>query len=148
MNRFDSPEGNMILYLARLQEKEMSSPCGPDVRLLNNGRKLNMNALKWDKEFALEQAADDRELLQELLGIFKDSMQSDVLLIQQGLDEGSAAKICGAAHSIKGAAASLGILGIKEIALAIEEESRTGGLDVARLKLPELQALLLELQTL
>lgn len=107
-----------------------------------------MNALKWDKEFALEQAADDRELLQELLAIFKDSMQSDVLLIQQGLDEGLAAKVCGAAHSIKGASASLGILGIKEIALAIEEESRAGGLAVARAKLPELLALLQELQNL
>ncbi|KJR96800.1 MAG: histidine phosphotransferase [Desulfobulbaceae bacterium BRH_c16a] len=107
-----------------------------------------MNALKWDKEFAMEQAADDRELLQELLAIFKDSLLSDVLLIEQGLDEGSAAKVCGAAHSIKGASASLGILGIKEIAVVIEEESRAGGLEAARKKLPVLQSLLHELQAL
>lgn len=107
-----------------------------------------MNALKWDKEFAMEQAADDRELLQELLSIFKDSLLSDVHLIEQGLDEGSAAKVCGAAHSIKGASASLGILGIKEIAVVIEEESRAGGLEAARNKLPVLQSLLHELQAL
>jgi HPt (histidine-containing phosphotransfer) domain-containing protein len=107
-----------------------------------------MNALKWNKEFALEQAADDAELLEELLDIFKDSLQADLLIIEQGLDEGSAAKVGGAAHSIKGAAASLGILGIHEIALEVEEDSRAGGLDIAREKYPLLQSLLIELRTL
>ena len=46
--------------------------------------------LKWNKEFALEQAADDAELLEELLEIFKDSLQADLLLIEQGLEEDSA----------------------------------------------------------
>lgn len=107
-----------------------------------------MNALKWDKEFALEQAADDAELLEELLEIFKESLQSDLQLIKQGLAEESAAKIMGAAHSIKGAAASLGILGIQEIATEVEEDCRTGGVDVGREKLEVLQSLLAELQTL
>jgi len=107
-----------------------------------------MNALKWDKEFALEQAADDAELLKELLEIFKDSLQSDVQRIQLGLEEGSPAKISAAAHSIKGAAASLGIVGIHEIALQVEEDSRAGGLDVARTKLEELQTLLAALKAL
>ena len=109
---------------------------------------MDMNALKWDKEFAMEQAADDKELLQELLTIFKDSLQADVLLIEQGLEEESAAKVCSAAHSIKGASASLGIMAIKELALLIEEESRAGGLETARLKLPELQSLLHQVQHL
>ena len=107
-----------------------------------------MNALKWDKAFALEQAADDAELLKELLEIFKDSLQSDLQRIQQGLAEGSAAKISAAAHSIKGAAASLGIVGIHEIALRVEEDSRAGSLDVARAKIDDLQDLLAELKTL
>lgn len=107
-----------------------------------------MNALKWDKEFALEQAADDAELLEELLEIFKESLQSDLQLIEQGLAEESAAKIMGAAHSIKGAAASLGILGIQEIATEVEEDSRAGGVDVGRVKLEVLHSLLAELQAL
>lgn len=107
-----------------------------------------MNALKWDKEFALEQAADDVELLKELLEIFKDSLQSDVQRMQQGLVEGSAAKISAAAHSIKGAAASLGIVGIHEIALQVELDGRAGGLDVARAKIEELRSLLVQLQAL
>ncbi len=107
-----------------------------------------MDALKWDMEFAMEQAAEDKELLQELLSIFKDSLQSDILLIEQGMEEGALAKVCSAAHSIKGAAASLGILGIKEVALRIEEDSRAGSLEMARLKLPELHSLLQDVQNL
>jgi histidine phosphotransfer protein HptB len=107
-----------------------------------------MNALNWDKEFALEQAADDAELLQELLEIFKDSLQSDIQIIETGLEEEEAAKVCRAAHSIKGAAASLGISGIHEIAFAIEEESKTGGLGVARDKLYLLKSLRDELAKL
>jgi len=105
-----------------------------------------MDKLKWDKEFALEQAADDTELLEELLEIFKNSFKSDVQLIDQGIGEGSAAKVMSAAHSIKGAAASLGILGINEVATQIEEDSRAGGLEVARDKMDDLRSLLTELQ--
>ncbi len=107
-----------------------------------------MNALKWDKDFALEQAADDAELLQELLDIFKDSLKSDLLLIKQGLAEDSAAKVCSAAHSIKGAAASLGITGINEVAARVENDSRGGGLEVATNEIVQLQELLIELQKL
>lgn len=36
-----------------------------------------MSDLRWNKAFALEQAAEDEELLQELIVIFKDSSASD-----------------------------------------------------------------------
>ena len=79
-----------------------------------------MIALNWNKEFAMEQAADDVELLEELLEIFKDSLKADIELIDEGLKEQNAEKISGAAHSIKGAAASLGIEGINDVALLVE----------------------------
>lgn len=107
-----------------------------------------MNVLQWDKEFALEQAADDAELLAELLEIFQDALQTDLLLIQQGLAENSAEKVAAAAHSIKGAAASLGILGIHELARLIEEDSRAGGMELVRAKIGVLQGLQQELQSL
>ncbi len=109
---------------------------------------INMSQLKWDKNFALEQAADDAELLQELLEIFKESLRSDIHLIEQGLAEEEAVKVCRAAHSIKGAAASLGIIGIHEIALAIEQESRTGGLTIARENLSLLKSMHGDLEVL
>ena len=104
-----------------------------------------MSGLNWNKEFALEQVADDAELLQELLDIFKDSLKSDISELEKGLSESSAEKVCSAAHSMKGAAASLGVQGINDVAFKIEEDSRGGGLDVAKENLPVLKDLLLEL---
>ncbi len=37
-----------------------------------------MQRLKWNKEFALEQVADDVDLLNELLAIFKNSFTQDI----------------------------------------------------------------------
>ena len=107
-----------------------------------------MNLLKWNKEFALEQAADDMELLLELIEIFKESFENDLQQLEEGLGENAADKICSAAHSIKGAAASLGIEGIREVALAVEEDSRAGNLEVAQSKLPLLKSLMVELQNI
>lgn len=103
-----------------------------------------MSRLKWDKDFALEQAADDNDLLQELIEIFKDSLKADVALIDAGLAEESASKVCGAAHSIKGAAQSLGINGISDIAREIEEDSREGGIAVAKNSIDTLKELMSE----
>jgi HPt (histidine-containing phosphotransfer) domain-containing protein len=101
-----------------------------------------MSVLDWDRQFALEQAAEDAELLQELIDIFKDSFNSDLCLLKEGLlEKDGAIKICRAAHSIKGASASLGIKGINKIALSIEEESRNGGVSVARENLALLEAM-------
>jgi HPt (histidine-containing phosphotransfer) domain-containing protein len=107
-----------------------------------------MDTLNWDKNFALDQTADDEELLKELLEIFKDSFQSDLQIIKQGLAEGAPSRISAAAHSLKGAAASLGFLGINEIAMQIEKDSRDGGLAVAHEKIGDLQNLLVKIQAL
>jgi histidine phosphotransfer protein HptB len=107
-----------------------------------------MNTLNWDKKFALDQAADDAELLQELLEIFKESYGSDLILIKEGIQKGDAKQVYSASHSIKGAAASLGIEGIKDIAMSVEADSRNGSLAVARVKVQDLEEMLLQLQKL
>lgn len=107
-----------------------------------------MDKLKWDKNFALEQAADDAELLQELIDIFKDSCLKDYDAIKEGVTVMDAEKICAAAHSIKGAAASLGIEGIRDVALDIESDSRNGSCDIAGKRLDDLHELLEHLQKL
>ena len=107
-----------------------------------------MSILKWDKEFALEQAADDAELLQELLEIFKESYRSDLILLKEGVRLGDARQICSASHSIKGAAASLGIEGIREVAMDIEADSRNGSLAVASEKIQDMEEMLLHLLAL
>ena len=107
-----------------------------------------MTALNWNKEFAMEQAADDLELLEELLEIFKDSFRADIGLIEEGVKEGNTDKISGAAHSIKGAAASLGIQGINDVAFLVEKDSREGGMLAAVDNLDNLRELLTQLEAL
>lgn len=91
-----------------------------------------MDELKWDRQFALEQAANDSELLNELLEIFRQSYASDLKIIQNGIQSEDSSLVRGAAHSIKGAAASLGIAGIKDIAQSIEIDAREGSLLIAK----------------
>ncbi len=105
-----------------------------------------MNELNWNREFALEQAADDPELLQELIDIFKDSCVGDFASIKSGLESQDAEMVSAAAHSIKGAAASLGLESIRDIAYAIESDSRNGSLSVTESKIGDLDTLLKLLQ--
>lgn len=107
-----------------------------------------MSGLRWNKEFALEQAADDTDLLQELIEIFKDSCTNDCNLIRAGVESGNPEQIASAAHSIKGAAASLGIEAIRDLALEMEKDSRAGKTTVAEQRLSELEDLTLELKNL
>ncbi len=105
-----------------------------------------MDRLRWDREFALEQAAEDTELLEELIEIFKKSCKSDFETIEKGIAAGESERVSAAAHSIKGAAASLGIEAIRDIALAIESDSRQGSLETAQERYRELEDLLQLLQ--
>jgi HPt (histidine-containing phosphotransfer) domain-containing protein len=107
-----------------------------------------MPGLRWNKAFALEQTADDTELLQELITIFKDSCTSDCALIRSGISRQDGGQVASAAHSIKGAAASLGIEAIREVALALEKDGKEGKIDAAAQRFPELEGLLLELMNL
>jgi histidine phosphotransfer protein HptB len=101
-----------------------------------------MSDLCWNKEFAMGQVDNDEELLQELIMIFKDSSASDMANLTQAVENGDPAEARGASHSIKGAAASLGMEAIRDVAMVIEKDCREGSLAVAREKLPQLEALL------
>lgn len=83
-----------------------------------------MVSLQWNKEFALEQTAGDQELLDELLILFRDSSTADYQQLQEAIGAQNTEGILAAAHSIKGAAASLGIEGIRVLAMEIEESAR------------------------
>ena len=104
--------------------------------------------LKWNKAFALEQTAGDEELLDELLILFKDSSASDYAQLQQAVANGDAATVMRAAHSLKGAAASLGIEGIRQLAYEMEADGRNNSIAVAREKLMAMGELLAQLQEL
>ncbi len=87
--------------------------------------------LQWDRNFALEQSGEDEELLAELLLLFLDSSKSDLDKIVEGVRRHDPDLVADAAHSIKGAAASLGVEGIRAVAGAIESQGRREHLPTA-----------------
>lgn len=101
--------------------------------------------LQWNKSFALEQTGGDEELLEELLVLFRDSSQNDFVELQHAVKNGDAAAVVRAAHSLKGAAASLGIEGIRQLAAAMEADGRNESLAVAQDNVAAMGALLTQL---
>ena len=87
-----------------------------------------MSDLQWNKAFAQEQSGDDPELLAELLTMLDDTSQGDLQKIKNGLAAGDGDVVADAAHSIKGAAASLGVDGLRDIAYDFEKKGRAGQL--------------------
>ena len=101
-----------------------------------------MSDFEWDRDFALEQAGDDEDLLLELINLFHDSSATDLKKIKEGADQENSQVIGDAAHSIKGAAASLGIENIRFVAAELEESGRAGDLGAAKKRVSALESLL------
>ena len=107
-----------------------------------------MGKLQWNKAFAFEQAADDEDLVRELLEIFKTTYASDCHQIEKGISGNNPEIIASAAHSIKGASASLGFEGITSIARAIESDSRQGNIEQAKQSIATLLEMIAELDNI
>ncbi|MEA2085352.1 MAG: Hpt domain-containing protein [Thermodesulfobacteriota bacterium] len=104
--------------------------------------------LQWDRDFAFEQSGEDEELLAELLELFTDSAASDLEKIKQGINTQDAEAVGDAAHSIKGAAASLGVEGIRAAAYEIEKAGRAGDLDAVSRSVRDLEAMVMQIKDL
>jgi len=87
-----------------------------------------MSDLRWNKEFAMEQAGDDSELLAELLTMLDDSSREDLAKIKAAMSADNGEGVADAAHSIKGASASMGVEGLREAASDTEQKGRAGRL--------------------
>jgi HPt (histidine-containing phosphotransfer) domain-containing protein len=105
-----------------------------------------MGDLKWNKHFAFEQCGEDRELLEELLALLTDSSTSDLLKIKEGIAAGNPTAVADAAHSITGAAASLGFDGLQQVAFEFEKSGRAGAIE--GLKVAVLEDLVQQLKNL
>jgi|GEM_PF-6659343 len=105
-----------------------------------------MPDLLWDRSFAFEQSGEDTELLKELLDLLKSSSLSDFEKIKAGLAADDGEAVADGAHSIKGAAASLGVEGLRAVAHAIEKMGRAG--QQADVDVAELEDLISQLDTI
>ncbi|OQX18462.1 MAG: histidine phosphotransferase [Desulfobulbaceae bacterium A2] len=99
----------------------------------------------WNRDFALEQTGGDEDLLVELLGLFRDSSASDLDKLRGAITQGDSDGVVRAAHSIKGAAASLGFETLRQLAYAIESDGRGGSVERGRAELPRLEKILSDL---
>ncbi len=104
--------------------------------------------LQWDRDFAMEQAGEDEELLAELLVLLCESSASDLAKIKSGYGKGDVKLMGEAAHSIKGAAASLGIEKLRDIASDMEKAGRDDDLVAASSLLSSLEGVLAALPSL
>lgn len=104
-----------------------------------------MAPLQWNREFALEQAGDDEEMLAELLELLCTSAAEDLAKIKEAMAASDAVAMGNAAHSIKGASASLGIVQIASLAESIEKAGRSGDLKGAVMLVIPLEELIAEL---
>ena len=77
----------------------------------------------------MEQTGGDADLLAELLDLLSSTSQSDLEKIRVALAAGDGEAMADAAHSIKGAAASLGVEGLRQSAYEFEKRGRAGELD-------------------
>lgn len=107
-----------------------------------------MSDLQWDRNFALEQTADDEELLEELLDLFRDASKGDFQQLKRAVAAGDTSGVISAAHSLKGASASLGIEGVRQLATAMESGAREGSVEVAKDKLDAMANLLEQVNSL
>ena len=107
-----------------------------------------MADLQWNRDFAFEQSGEDEELLEELLSLLQESSQADFERINAAHESGNAEGMGESAHSIKGAAASLGVEGMRDIAYEMEKAGRGGDLQQASAFIAPLKELIDQLGTL
>ena len=107
-----------------------------------------MAELHWDKATALVETAGDEALLEELLSLFRAAAAEDLEQMRQAVTAGDVAATMAAAHSLKGAAASLGIESIRSLAETVEQAGAASVPAAARQTLPILADLLDQLAAL
>ena len=107
-----------------------------------------MAELHWDKATALVETAGDEALLEELLSLFRAAAAEDLEQMRQAVTAGDVAATMAAAHSLKGAAASLGIESIRSLAETVEQAGSASAPAAAREALPVLADLLDQLAAL
>ena len=80
------------------------------------------------KESAEKLGLEEDEYL-ELIELFMDTGMVDLEKLSSAIEKGNAEEAMQAAHSLKGASSSLGLMEIHNLALKSEDEARNNSLD-------------------
>lgn len=118
--------------------REGAFPWRQVMETVNEGE---VDDLQWDRQFALDRAGGDEDLLAELVQLFYQTSIADLALMKEGIADDDLESAANAAHSIKGAAASLGVEAVRQLAYELEKNCRSG-------KSSGLKSLLIEMKTM
>lgn len=102
----------------------------------------------WDRDFAIDQACEDLDLLQDLLVILNESSHEELAQLKEACAQGDHSMARDMAHSIKGSALNLGMNGLGKLAYEIEKKAEENDMDGVRILLPDLEELLNEIKNL
>jgi CheY-like chemotaxis protein/HPt (histidine-containing phosphotransfer) domain-containing protein len=93
----------------------------------------------FDLTAALKYVGGDRELLDELLGIFTEDAPVRIEAIRQAIARGNTTELTREAHTLKGALKVIGATTASGLAMALEEASRAGDADSSEKLAKELE---------
>lgn len=82
-----------------------------------------------DELAALDMLEGERELLEEIISLFRESTVDRMVDLSASLDAGDVQGVSAAAHSIKGAAANICAERIRSLSTELESMARRGELD-------------------
>jgi HPt (histidine-containing phosphotransfer) domain-containing protein len=94
----------------------------------------------FDRKDALARMDGDESLLQELLGMFREDFPVKKAEIAEALQRGDPETVRQVAHSVKGSAANLSLMAVREAAYALETAGKEGRLEDARRLFQDLQS--------
>lgn len=94
----------------------------------------------FDMTQLLQSTCDDRELAEQVVGVFLSDIPKQIAALREAVDSGDAATAERVAHSIKGAAATVGGEALRRISFECELLGKQGDLDSMRAKIDEISA--------
>ena len=80
----------------------------------------------WDLDAALARMEGDRDLLEEIVGLYAEEWPRTIAEIRQAVQAQDAALLQRLAHTLKGSSANIAATGVCQAALALEMLARTG----------------------
>ncbi len=97
----------------------------------DSGSRIDSNAQPIDREAGLKYAGGQVELYERVLGRFRDLHASDHIAVRAALAAGDRASVRRLLHSLKGLAAMVGALPLRDEALRLENLCKADATDEA-----------------
>jgi HPt (histidine-containing phosphotransfer) domain-containing protein len=94
---------------------------------------------EFDSSELTDRLMGDQVLAKRLARVFVDNMPQDLLALANAISQSDSSAIAFAAHAIKGAAANVGGVAVRDAAAKLEQLGKAGCPEAASLALPELE---------